>query len=420
MRLLLVALAVVLALASTPVAYSGPPAQSSRIYAVWSHSDLKPWQSDVYARDPDYVLRELDWMRDVGINTHLALAFASGRVNWHSERLPDTRALYERVTPVDTSVRGGPERGIDTELYFIMGFVGFLEDAWAAPELRANPEWDLVLASGKGTLSGALPTTPVGTPLWWDVGHPAVQERLLEAIGEALERYPTAAGIHLDYIRSAEGGCYSDPCLARFQEATGIVLPASLADAAARASYLQAQHAGAYTAWRAGEVTELVRRIRALVDERRPGLRLSAAVFANAAGAYRGVYQDWHRWAAEGLVDVLYPMFYEGARPQETIETYLRETLALLDQQAAAAGRARPRLVLGIATSWFRPLTPAEAADSIRRALGSGADGIALQSLPYWWQAQYQRFRQYYRPRSERWPALPSYDAVLRELFRPV
>src|SRR5262245_28119746 len=160
-------------------------------------------------------------MRDVGINTYLPLAFSSGRVNWPSERYPDTQALYGTASPLDPAVQGAAARGIATQLYVLAGFVGFLEDPWAAPDLRANPDWDIVGANGKGTLSGeAEPPTPWGTFLWWDLGHPAVQDRLLDMLTEALDRYPTVQGVHLDYIRGAAiGGCFSDACLTRFQAA---------------------------------------------------------------------------------------------------------------------------------------------------------------------------------------------------------
>ena len=78
---LLPLLLVLLALGWAPGARSLEPGhQQPRVYAVWPHSDYKPWQADVYARDPGFVLRELDWMREVGINTYLPLALASGRV----------------------------------------------------------------------------------------------------------------------------------------------------------------------------------------------------------------------------------------------------------------------------------------------------------------------------------------------------
>src|SRR3954468_9805927 len=350
-------LLILLALAGGPSAHGAGPARESPVYAVWPHSDYKPWQSDVYARDPGYILQELDWMRDVGINTYLPLAFSSGRVNWPSEQFPDTRALYGASSPLDVAVRGGDERGIATELYFIMGFVGFLEDPWAAPDLRAHPEWDLVGANGKGTLSGeAEPAFPWGTFLWWDLGHPAVQERILGMLTEALERYPSAEGIHLDYIRGAAvGGCFSDSCLARFQAATGIRLPDALPDAAARAAYVQAHHNEAHIAWRAEEITTLVRRMRDLIQSRRPGMTLAADVFAHAGGAYRGVFQDWQRWASEGLIDAVYPMFYSDARTIWAVDDYVRDTTALLDRRGAAAGHRRAALVVGLSTAWYGP-----------------------------------------------------------------
>jgi len=395
-------------------------AQERRVYAVWPHSDYKPWQADIYARDPDFVLRELDWMQGVGINTYLPLALASGRVNWPSERYPDTRVLFGARSPLDIAVRGGDERGVATQLYVLAGFVGFLEDPWAAPDLRANPEWDVVGASGKGTLSAEAGTATMwGTFLWWDLGHPAVQDRLLGMIAEGLDRYPTAEGLHLDYIRDPGlGGCFSDACLARFRAATGIAPPDALADAAAWAEHIRLHHQEEYTAWRTGEITGLVRRVRELVDRQRPGMELAVDVFPGADWAYRGVSQDWRRWASEGLVDAVYPMFYAEARAQWSVDDYLRHTLADLDRRAANAGRRRAALVLGLGTAWYDQLAPAEAEDLIMRALAGGADGVALQNLPYWWNEEYRQFRRYYLPRSESWASLWDYDPMLTRLFR--
>jgi uncharacterized lipoprotein YddW (UPF0748 family) len=418
-----VSLPLILALVALIVAAGAPlpgAGQASRVYAVWPHSDYKPWQADVYARDPDFVLRELDWMREMGITLYLPLTLASGRVNWPSQRFPDTQAIFGTRSPLDTAVRGGDERNIATQLYVLAGFVGFLEDPWAAPDLRANPEWDVVGANGKGTLSGEAGTaTGWGTFLWWDLGHPAVQERLLGMLAEALDRYPTAEGVHLDYIRDPGlGGCFSATCLARFRAATGIVLPETLPDAAARADYIQAHHQDSYLAWRAGEITSLVRRIRELLDRQRPGLTLAVDVFPGSEWAYRGVFQDWQRWASEGLVDAVYPMFYAEARALWSVDDYVRDTIAVLDRRAAAAGKSRAAVVLGLATAWYDQVSPEQADDLITRALADGADGVALQSLPYWWQEEYRQFRRYYLPRSESWSSLWDYDATLKSLFR--
>ena len=96
----------------------------------------------------------------------------------------------------------------------------------------------------------------------------------------------------------------------------------------------------------------------------------------------------------------------------------MRDTIATLDQRAAAAGQRRAALIIGLSTAWYEPLPPGQAAALINRALASGADGIALQMLPYWWHEQYSQFRLYYLPQSAEWPALWDYDAVLRHLFR--
>ena len=214
-RVLRSTLAILLAVICTAAARPLAGRATEHVYAVWPHSDYKPWQASIYAQDPSYVLQELDWMQAVGINTYLPLALSSGRVNWPSDRFPDTRDLYGATSPLDQAVLGGNQRRMATQLYMLMGFVGFLEDPWAAPDLRAHPEWDIVAANGHGTLTGAAGTaSPWGTFLWWDLGHPEVQDRILGMLAEALERYPTAAGIHLDYIRSPGlGGCFSDACL---------------------------------------------------------------------------------------------------------------------------------------------------------------------------------------------------------------
>jgi hypothetical protein len=238
-------------------------------------------------------------------------------------------------------------------------------------------------------------------------------------LSEALDRYPTIEGVHLDYIRDPGlGGCFSEACLARFHAATEIVLPPSLLNAAARAEYIQRFHHDAYVAWRAEEITSLVRRIRELVDRQRPGLTLAVDVFPNPDWAYRGVFQDWRRWASEGLVDAVYPMFYAEARELWSVDQYVRDVIGELDRRASAAGRQRAKVVLGVSTAWYEPLPPEHAEDLITSALANGADGIALQSLAYWWHEEYRQFRRSYLPRSESWAPLWDYDPALARLFR--
>ena len=76
-------------------------------------------------------------------------------------------------------------------------------------------------------------------------------------------------------------------------------------------------------------------------------------------------------------------------------------------------------VVLGLATAWYDEVSPEQAEDLITRALANGADGVALQSLAYWWHEEYQLFRRAYLPRSESWSPLWDYDSMLKRVFRP-
>jgi len=54
----------------------------------------------------------------------------------------------------------------------------------------------------------------------------------------------------------------------------------------------------------------LVSRIYRDVKRSKPNLIVSAAVFANDENAYTRRFQDWKRWLAMGVLDVVCPMAY--------------------------------------------------------------------------------------------------------------
>jgi hypothetical protein len=79
--------------------------------------------------------------------------------------------------------------------------------------------------------------------------------------------------------------------------------------------------------FRAGQVTQLLREVRQVVDQGDgPETILSAAVFPEAAAAYLENGQEWQAWAKEGLVDRLYPMAYFG--DTDRVGNQLREITA--------------------------------------------------------------------------------------------
>jgi uncharacterized lipoprotein YddW (UPF0748 family) len=157
---------------------------------------------------------------------------------------------------------------------------------------------------------------PVGYFL--DPGHPAVSAYLTEIYLNVVRNY-AVDGIHFDYIRYPETNermprgapvGYNATSLARFRRAHG------------RApDDLPAPDDPAWTAWRRQHVTQLVRRIYIEAKAVNPRIKVSAALipwgapptnernFEDAAPMQR-IFQDWHAWLKEGILDLAIPMNY--------------------------------------------------------------------------------------------------------------
>jgi uncharacterized lipoprotein YddW (UPF0748 family) len=188
---------------------------------------------------------------------------------------------------------------------------------------------------------------PVGYFL--DAGHPAVHDHLAKVVVELVKHYPVD-GVHLDYIRypESEGGNdrdgygvgYNAVSVERFNRAHG-------------RTGLPARNDAAWKAWRRQQVTQLVRRLRAELLEANPKVIFSAALIpwgdgpADEAGwektaPFNRVFQDWHAWRKEGLLDVTVPMNYDReARPEQ--KAYFEHWVAF-----EKAYRHRSRLVVGL------------------------------------------------------------------------
>jgi len=155
---------------------------------------------------------------------------------------------------------------------------------------------------------------PVGYFL--DPGHPAAAAYTVEVFVNIVRRY-AVDGIHFDYIRYPEtdgllprGAAvgYNPVSLARFGRATG-------------RTDTPAPDDPQWSAWRRQQVTQLVRRVYLEVKALRPGIKVSAALipwgknasnerdFEDAAPVQR-VFQEWHAWLREGLLDLAVPMNY--------------------------------------------------------------------------------------------------------------
>jgi uncharacterized lipoprotein YddW (UPF0748 family) len=212
----------------------------------------------------------------------------------------------------------------------------------------------------------------MGTPaVWLDPGTPGLAPRVAAVFGELAARYPELDGLHLDYIRYPDvlpftPGARFDVGLdfgfgeasrARFHADTGLDAP--FRD--------EGRNAEAFDEWRRGRVTEVVREIGRAARGARPGLALSAAVWAYPDRAYLSLYQDWTRWLQEDLLDFAVPMAY----------TRDPRLFTLLTGANAGAGGRRAWLGLGV---WLFASSPDLAAAQLRDARALPTEGIALFS----------------------------------------
>lgn len=155
---------------------------------------------------------------------------------------------------------------------------------------------------------------PVGYFL--DPGHPAAAAYLADIYINIVRNYGVD-GIHFDYIRYPEtderlprgaGVGYNPVSLERFRRATG-------------RSDTPPPDDEAWMAWRRTQVTNLVRRVSIEAKAINPWIKISAALipwgrppagegdFEDVAPMQR-IYQDWHQWMKDGLIDLGIPMNY--------------------------------------------------------------------------------------------------------------
>jgi len=134
---------------------------------------------------------------------------------------------------------------------------------------------------------------------------PEVRAYLTEVVRDLAMHY-AVDGIHMDYIRfpneppatpKGSGADYprDKRTVALFRAATGKDPDKDKA---------------AWTTWRAEQVTQVVRDVRAVLKRTRQRCALSAAVGVIPEKALNEHFQDVRTWCAEGLVDVVYPMNY--------------------------------------------------------------------------------------------------------------
>ena len=290
-------------------------------------------------------------LRRAGFNT-MYVNLASGGAAFY----PDSKVLPSIVnTPSDLVAKGidlAHRRGLAVHAKQIVTFMykaplDFQRQLVAADRVMRGPDMRPVMQTGYA---------------WLCPSQPANRALIASSVSEMVTKYPVD-GIQFDYIRFCEQpSCFCANCRREFERSLGVHLrhwPAPVLEGA----YIER-----FNEWRQQVITEWVQELSAVARRARPGLAVSAAVFADLPRARKEKAQDWKLWLDRGYVDYVCTMTYTP--DLRDFETQVQK------QQVWAA--QRNRVVVGIGSWKFDRMSELAAQIMMTRQLG--APGFVLFS----------------------------------------
>jgi uncharacterized lipoprotein YddW (UPF0748 family) len=305
---------------------------------------------------------------DAGANGVIVQVAGRGEAWYRSSVLPGA-PVTDQYDPLAIVIDAALVSGMEVHAW-VNAFL-----TWSAPweprdrthVYHAHPEWFICDLGGRSSRSYTRDECDdagiVGATL--SPAVPGVRARLAAICSELAAEYPVD-GIHLDYIRypgSSFG--FEGPARAGFFLETGVD-PVDLFPSDGRSAAGAREYGDAWRDFRARQVTDAVRTVRAELRRVAPEVMLSAAVMADPLSAFEDYGCDWRSWLEQGLVDFAAPMAYT------TSPSRARELATL-----GTAGQPG-RIVHGIAV-YNQPLSTSLSGAS--EALERGAAGVCVYSL---------------------------------------
>jgi uncharacterized lipoprotein YddW (UPF0748 family) len=307
------AIAVAYASAQTP--------RRGELRGVWEHSGL-----GLYPGDWPRTCRELAAGR---INTLFANMLWGGVAHFPSAALPPSFSSARYGDQLAAALTAAHANGLQFHCWAVCWNPGNAPDDFIKQLRRAGRLQET--ADGK--------STP-----WLSPSHPDNVALLLNAYEDLVRRYPVD-GLHLDYIRYSDRSVdYSAAARRAFEAWRGSAArgwPASCARGGA--------HAAEFERFRCETITAFVRQVSQRVRAVRPGIKLSAAVFAGYPECVGSVGQDWPVWLKNGYVDFVCPMNYT-----DDTNLFLARTAQHL-ALPGAAGRIYPGIGIASMECRLRP-----------------------------------------------------------------
>lgn len=320
---------------------------------------------------PERIENVIATARRCGINTLFvqvrgrADAFYNSTLEPRAEELERQPADFD---PLATVIARAHEFGIQVHAWMNTDFIWSGKAKPRSPMhiVNQHPEW--LARTSDGHCSPTATSQCEG--LFVTPANPEVRKHNHDVFLEVVNNY-AIDGIHFDYIRYPNASYdFSESTTRAFCTSMRLSDPAApdqTASRAVRMHYIKSNYM-AWTDWRRAQVTDMVESIARDAHAAKPGLVVSAAVFANWNDAFEFKGQDWKKWLADGAIDAIVPMAYS------TNTATVASQIADAETAAAQAGRL---CYAGIG-AWH--ISVASAAAKVQAARAMGAQGIALFS----------------------------------------
>jgi uncharacterized lipoprotein YddW (UPF0748 family) len=334
--------------------------------------------------------------KDGGFNTLIVQVRGRGDAYYRSRREPRATELKDQPSdfdPLAVTLAEAKQQGLKVHAWLNTSLLANLDALPTDPKhvYNKHPEWLAVprpVAAELYKMSTRDPRYRARIVEWSKANRgelegvytgPAnakVREHVYKIWMDVLKNYEVD-GLHFDYVRLASPDFdYSRTSLNNFRKWLEpklskeelSQLKQSLKQNPLAAAETYAEKFGEF---QREQITMLVQRIYREVKRQKPQVTISAAVFANHENAYTRRFQDWRRWLAMGILDVVCPMAYS------TDTVVFKKQIEIAATSAHAAGR---RVWAGIGA--YR--IPADSTvEKINAARKLGSDGIILFSYDF-------------------------------------
>ena len=336
------------------------------------------WVARTSLSSPQAIDSMVTAARQSGFNTLLVEVRGRGDSYFLNglEPRPSSLAMQPTFDPLGEAIAKAHARGLAIHAWINVNLVA----GTTVPTARGHivykhPEWLMVPRPIAADLASIDPAGPeyLGRLMRYARSQPAdidglylspatagAVEYTAGVVRDLVSRY-AVDGVHFDYVRYPNDDFdYSRDTLTAFRK----TLPAAAAAVDLRA--YPSAFPDRWREFRTDRLTTLMTALRQAVMSARPTAAVSLAVAPSPGEARTRYLQDWTRWLADGLVDIVCP------------SPYTTEGAAFASQIAAVQDAAgRHLLWAGIGA---HRLSPEQTLDDIQAARRLGAAGIILFS----------------------------------------